>query len=157
MTKTETIKHIKEEILPKNRRGKGYYNMTSNPVSMWARGDVDGYNKCLHEVHSTLPSVYDYIEERVREEVRKKVSAKMEDWASIEHDRWAKWQRYMHSKIEPSADDSIYFIGKVWLDRWNKQIDTPYELLSEEEKESDREQVRPYIKDFLSLLQSKDN
>jgi|694.fasta_scaffold143423_4 hypothetical protein len=65
MTKTETIKHIKEEILPQEkeyrRHEDGEYHFGDNMKT-------DGRNEMLHEVHSTLPSVYDYIEERVREE-----------------------------------------------------------------------------------------
>ncbi len=61
INKTETIKYIKDEILPKEVVfGTGKYHIASK---------YDGYNACLQEVHSTLPSVYDYIEERVREEM----------------------------------------------------------------------------------------
>lgn len=40
------------------------------------------------------------------------------------------------------------------VDRWESQMNTPYSALSEEEKESDREQVRrylPIIADALNL------
>ena len=76
----------------------------------------------------------------------------MEQWAAIEHDRWSKWQKHMHSKILPSADDGISIIGTEWIERWSRQIDTPYAELSETEKESDREQVRPYIEDIKALI-----
>ena len=67
-----------------------------------------------------------------------------EKLADIEHQRWAKWQRYVHSKCMPSADDGIWQIGEEFIKRWERQINTPYAELSEEEKESDREQVRMY-------------
>ena len=72
-----------------------------------------------------------------------------EKLASIEHERWAKWQRYMHSKMEPSAKDGIWQIGEEHIKRWERQINTPYKDLSEEEKESDREQVRSYWYEFF--------
>lgn len=67
-----------------------------------------------------------------------------EKLAAIEHERWADWQRYVHSKMTPSADDGIWLIGEAFIDRWERQIRTPYAELTEEEKESDRNQVRRY-------------
>ncbi len=75
----------------------------------------------------------------------------MEKMAAIEHERWAKWQKYIHSKILPSKDDDLMIIGSEFVERWERQINTPYEQLSEKEKESDREQVRPYL-DLISDL-----
>ncbi len=69
----------------------------------------------------------------------------IEKFAEIEHERWSKWQKYMHSKCMPTADDGIYQIGEEFVARWNRQINTPYSNLSEEEKQSDRDQVIPYI------------
>ena len=77
----------------------------------------------------------------------------MEELAAIEHERWSKWQRYMHSKMMPSADDGIWLIGEEFIKRWERQINTPYEELSEEEKESDREQVRMYWDKFFPPVQ----
>ena len=71
-------------------------------------------------------------------------SGLFEKLAAIEHERWADWQRYVHSKMTPSADDGIWLIGEAFIDRWERQIRTPYAELTEEEKESDRNQVRRY-------------
>ena len=76
----------------------------------------------------------------------------IEAGASIEHERWADWQKYMHSKILPSSDDGISVIGTDFVDRWNRQIVTPYSELSEEEKEKDREQVRRYSELLDTLI-----
>src|ERR1044072_9788710 len=67
-----------------------------------------------------------------------------EKLAAIEHERWADWQRYVHSKCIPSADDGIWLIGEEFIKRWERQIKTPYSELSDAEKESDRNQVRRY-------------
>ncbi len=70
--------------------------------------------------------------------------------AAIEHERWAHWQRYVHSKAERQADGSLIIPAEL-VAQWERQIATPFEQLSDQEKESDREQVQRY----LPLLKSK--
>lgn len=66
------------------------------------------------------------------------------EWlASIEHDRWCHWQSYLHSKCIKNDDGSLT-IPKELVERWDRQINTKYEDLSESEKESDRAEVRKY-------------
>lgn len=78
----------------------------------------------------------------------------IEKGADIEHDRWAKWQKYFFSKcqIKPQSevggmDDRYVYLAlpKDLYERWNRQIETKYSDLSEQEKESDRVEVRKYI------------
>lgn len=64
-----------------------------------------------------------------------------EKLAAIEHERWADWQKWVH-KVLREANPSPE-IGDI-LERWDRQIETPYEKLSEKEKDSDREQVDRY-------------
>lgn len=68
----------------------------------------------------------------------------IEELSSIEHERWAHWQKYLHSKAEKQSDGSLILPAHL-VAHWEKQIITPYGLLSTDEKESDREQVRKYI------------
>ena len=71
------------------------------------------------------------------------LDALKERLAAIEHERWAHWQRYMHSLCV--LDDGGRFIIPAGLvERWERQIATPYAELSEHEKGSDREQVARY-------------
>jgi hypothetical protein len=80
------------------------------------------------------------------------VEERVEEFASLEHDRWSRWQSYLHSKlyeIGTEQDVSYNYHLKVlptenWQ-RWERQINTKYADLSEEEKQSDRDQVYPYI------------
>lgn len=65
----------------------------------------------------------------------------IEELAALEHDRWAHWQRYMHAKGRRQPDGSLILPADL-VERWERQINTRYEDLSAEEKESDREQVR---------------
>lgn len=76
-----------------------------------------------------------------------------EKLAAIEHERWADWQKYLHSKcvkvIDVDDEKGTENLREVTLPielfkQWERQIATPYEELSEVEKESDREQVRRY-------------
>lgn len=78
----------------------------------------------------------------------------VEEGARLEHSRWAGWQRYLHSKcLEMNFEGKKYVYFPVELyDRWEKQIETSYFELSEEEKESDRKEVRKYLPLIQSLL-----
>ena len=57
-----------------------------------------------------------------------------------EHKRWTKWQRYLHSNCIKCEDGSL-IIPKEKVERWERQINTDFEDLSEEEKQADRNQV----------------
>ena len=65
----------------------------------------------------------------------------LEKLAEIEHGRWSDWQAWCHKILRENCPSSE--LEKV-LERWDKQIATPYSELSEKEKESDRDQVRRY-------------
>ena len=65
-----------------------------------------------------------------------------EKLAAIEHERWADWQRYIHSVSDMKASSLNIPMG--YASRWDRQINTPYSELSEREKQSDREQVDRY-------------
>jgi len=68
----------------------------------------------------------------------------MEKLADIEHQRWADWQKYFHSKcVRLSNFSSMIIPEEVW-NRAERQINTDYKDLSEEEKDSDRHQVMRY-------------
>lgn len=75
----------------------------------------------------------------------------LDELASIEHERWAHWQRYMHEKGERQPDGSILLPAEL-VSRWERQITTPYRDLRESEKESDREQVRRYLPVVVKAL-----
>jgi hypothetical protein len=68
----------------------------------------------------------------------------LEELAAIEHQRWAHWQRYVHDHGKRQPDGSILLPADL-VERWERQINTSYDKLSESEKDSDREQVRKYF------------
>ena len=65
---------------------------------------------------------------------------KLEELAELEHIQWAHWTRYMLNNLTPEN-----------IERWKRQIDTPYEELSEEEKNSDRKWARKVL-DIVKLV-----
>ena len=79
-----------------------------------------------------------------KKELRERLSA-------LEHEQWAHWTKYMLSQLQKELRElseqfpAVFPNGHPLLvdlpsvKRWLMQIDTPYEDLSEKEKDSDRE------------------
>ena len=73
-----------------------------------------------------------------------------EKLAALEHEQWAHWTRYMLDTLRPILDNTTtpcaahtrHRSARVYackaIERWLRQIDTPYAELSEAEKASDR-------------------
>lgn len=83
----------------------------------------------------------------------------IEKGADLEHDRWVKWQEYMHSKVYDSSESlnpHLKVIPTESYNHWERQIKTKYADLSEKEKESDRIEVRKYLPLIQDLLTKKD-
>jgi len=74
-----------------------------------------------------------------------------EELAALEHERWAHWQQFLHSKCRREPDGSL-IIPPHLVAHWDRLIATPYDSLSDVEKESDREQVRKYLPLILASL-----
>jgi hypothetical protein len=64
----------------------------------------------------------------------------VEALADYAHDSWSNWVRYMFANLD-----------EAHIQRWKRQMQTPYAELSEEEKESDREQARIIIEVISKL------
>ncbi len=75
----------------------------------------------------------------------------IEQLAAVEHERWSHWQRYVHSKCIRQPDGSLLLPADL-VARWEKQIDTKYAELDDQERESDREQLRKYLPLITSAL-----
>jgi hypothetical protein len=87
--------------------------------------------------------------------LRERLDQLLETLAAIEHERWSHWQRYMHSKCVPQGSDGALLIPADLVRQWENQIAASYSELTEEEKESDREQVRKYLPLIVSALGKK--
>lgn len=66
-----------------------------------------------------------------------------EKLADIEHQRWADWQKYLHSKCIKDENGNLIIPAK-YVGNLEYKIATLYSDLSESDKESDREQVKRY-------------
>lgn len=80
----------------------------------------------------------------------------LETLASVEHERWAHWQEYLHAQCHRAEDGSLIIPAEL-AERWTNQIATAYEDLSESEKDSDREQVQRYLGIILEVLVPDDD
>lgn len=69
--------------------------------------------------------------------------------ASAQHEIWAHWMRYMFTQGTLHPDGS-YTLPAGKVARWVGQMITHYGDLSEQEKESDREQADKLL-DLLAL------
>ena len=74
----------------------------------------------------------------------------LEAIAEVEHERWSLWQRYLHEQCTPNEDGTLVIPAHL-VTRWRRQMETPYSELSNEEKESDREQAVSYIEVLRNL------
>ncbi len=73
-----------------------------------------------------------------------KKKPKFEKLARVQHEIWIHWMKYLFS-VSTMNPDGSYTIPKEKVDRWNRLINTPYKNLTEDEKESDREQAQKII------------
>ena len=89
-----------------------------------------------------------------REESESILNDLVDALASIEHARWSHWQRYVHEHASKQPDGSLLMPSEL-VGRWERQIATSFEALSEREKESDREQVRKYLPIIAAAFSSK--
>jgi len=77
--------------------------------------------------------------------------ALLERLATVEHQRWAHWQQYLHARCRRTEDGSLVIPPEL-AKRWATQIATPYAELTDAEKESDREQVRRYLPILIEAI-----
>ena len=73
----------------------------------------------------------------------------LEEMAAAQHEIWAHWMKYMLAQGElfyNRRNGTVDLILPVQqYERWNRQMNTPYTELSEQEKESDRQVVQQFI------------
>jgi len=67
--------------------------------------------------------------------------------AAQEHARWSRWMRWMFD-CGTYNPDGTWTMPADKVERWTRQMNTPYAELSEREKDSDREEAD----NTLSLL-----
>jgi len=68
-----------------------------------------------------------------------------EKFSDLCHELWSGWMIYLFSKTTLNRDGSRT-IPKEFVDRWYRQLKTPYKELSEEEKNSDRREAEKFMR-----------
>jgi hypothetical protein len=75
-----------------------------------------------------------------------------EEVAELVHDIWIEWWKYQKthtiSLFYNEEDPESLRINPNKVTRWNRQANTPYDKLSEEEQKSDLEIAERYLKIF---------
>ena len=68
-----------------------------------------------------------------------------EKLASLQHDIWSHWMKYLFSCCE-KTNSGNYLIPKDKVNYWGRQMKLKYNKLAEKEKDSDRHQADKIIK-----------
>jgi hypothetical protein len=79
----------------------------------------------------------------------KEIKNLIEMLADTEHNRWSKWQRWLHECGQPYPEGLL--LPKVNVDRWQRQIKTNYHNLSDKEKDSDRREALQTLKTIVDF------
>lgn len=74
--------------------------------------------------------------------------------ASLCHTQWSGWMKYLFSLSVQNTDGTVT-IPKGLVERWQRQITTPYSKLGAEEKKSDRKEADRFIKLLLKEKTAK--
>jgi len=67
-----------------------------------------------------------------------------EKLADLCHRQWSGWVQYMFSKGTYN-DDGSWTMPAWAVERWTRQMDTPYADLSESEQDSDRREADKFL------------
>lgn len=71
------------------------------------------------------------------------------------HEIWINWMKYLFEFCNEVGDGCME-IPREKVDRWYRQMDTPYSQLSEDEKDSDREQADKIIAVLSKINNDRD-
>lgn len=76
----------------------------------------------------------------------------LETLAEFCHKQWANWTAYLFSKCIKNNDGTLT-IPEYYVSRWQRQIDTDYQLLSTSEQNSDMREAQKIV-DVLGITMS---
>lgn len=83
----------------------------------------------------------------------------IEALADAEHASWAHWMNYLFSQCSQPKGTNYLIIPGLLVERWKRQAATSYAELTEQEKQSDRDEVRkilPLIDTYIATLLRED-
>ena len=79
----------------------------------------------------------------------------LEKLSALEHEQWSHWMKYLFSKCDLhqiEGKDYGLIIPREFVERWEGQMNAEYKLLTEDEKESDREWGRRVLAEIRAFL-----
>ena len=114
------------------------------------------------ESHYDLEDLYQAIKKRLKTEDVKTENVMREELADLCHRQWIGWMEYLFSKCYAENGQFDKATGNLimpkWaVERWKRQIYTPYADLPEDEKESDRQQADKFLAVLSQTVQLKPN
>lgn len=68
--------------------------------------------------------------------------------ADAQHEIWSHWMKYLFTCGHNV--DGNFIIPKDKVERWKRQMNTPYNELTEKEKDSDRDQAKKVFEAFYN-------
>ena len=68
-----------------------------------------------------------------------------EEIAELAHDQWSGWMKYLFSKGVFNSDGT-WTMPQFAVERWERQMKTPYSELSGKEKSSDRVEADKFLR-----------
>lgn len=128
------------EEYPVNKNGEAIQYTSDNQDEEPYDYDVDHDKECaVSLIQSVFNGTYKYMN-APRHSESDIPHGMREAAADVQHQIWAHWMKYVFS-ICPQQEDGSVVIPAEKVERWKRQIDTPYQELSEKEKESDGHQA----------------
>jgi len=90
---------------------------------------------------------------RMKEKEKENKKDLREELAELCHKQWSEWMEYLFSKCHQPIHRTQggVILGSGDVSRWQRQMNTEYKDLSEEEKDSDRKEADK----FLEIIKRK--
>jgi len=150
----DVVDKLYAEFLVEYCKLKDYHSKLrsfSASISRCSNGIYPGTGRITGEIRN---NIYDFVSPGLASTAQDKGGNTMrEKLASLAHEMWSEWMKYLFSKCIQPTYTSTLIIPASAVNRWSRQMKTPYSELSEEEKESDRREADRML-ECISVLDS---
>jgi len=108
----------------------------------------------IDEAETEIITQYKHLREEEKEKFINFLKECREDLADLEHQRWSRWQKYLHSKCKKLRNKDLV-IPNALVERWTRQTNTDYKDLTRKEKDSDRKEADQTISKILEKYEKE--
>lgn len=122
-----------------------------------ALGEIKGLRQLVNDCHIVAGQLETERNEARAEIERLKtpmITDMREKMAALCHDQWAGWMEYLFLKSKQV--DGCVIIPAWAVERWRRQVATRYPDLTEDEKNSDRNEADRFLSIFNAEIERKD-